>query len=92
MYKTVARENEREADGTATRERVAAAMEYIMKPGETCNNEIAVVLRQMLGKECYFESKWDIKAEAMRRLYDEEPEEESDDTSDTIVVDMDEED
>ena len=90
MYREVARENEREANGTATRERVLTAMEYIMKPGQTFNNEIFVVLTQMLGNEKPYKSKYEIKAEAMRRLYAVEPESESDDTSDTIVVDLDE--
>ena len=44
MYREVARENEREGNGTATRERVVTAMAYIMKPGQTYNNEIFVVL------------------------------------------------
>ena len=92
MYRKVRRENEREADGTATRERVVIAMEFIMNPGETANNAIAVVLEKMLGREAYYESKWDIQAEAMRRLYGEEPESDSDSTSDTIVIDLSEED
>ena len=92
MYRTVRRENEREADGTATRERVVTAMEFIMNPGETTNNAIAVVLEQMLGSERFYESKWYIQAEAMRRLYGEEPESDSDSTSETIVIDLSEED
>ena len=61
MYRDVARENEREANGTATRERVLTAMEYIMKPGQTFNNEIFVVLTQMLGNEKPYKSKYEIK-------------------------------
>ena len=90
MYRKVARENEREANGTATRERVLTAMEYIMKPGQTYNNEIFIVLTEMLGNEKSYKSKYDIKMEALRRLYAVEPESESDDSSDTIVVDLDE--
>ena len=90
MYREVARENEREGNGTATRERVVTAMAYIMKPGQTYNNQIFVVLSEMLGNEKPYKSKYDIKAEAMRRLYAEEPESESDSTSDTIIVDLDE--
>ena len=90
MYREVARENEREGNGTATRERVVTAMAYIMKPGQTYNNEIFVVLSQMLGNEKPYKSKYEIKAEAMRRLYAEEPESESDSTSETIIVDLDE--
>ena len=89
MYREVARENEREGTGTATRERVVTAMAYIMKPGQTYNNEIFVVLTQMLGNEKPYKSKYEIKAEAMRRLYAEEPESESDSTSETIIVDLD---
>ena len=90
MYRKVAHENEREANGTATRERVLTAMEYIMKPGQTYNNEIFIVLTQMLGNEKPYKSKYDIKMEALRRLYAVEPESESDDSSDIIVVDLDE--
>ena len=90
MYHKVMHENQREIDGTATRERVVTAMAYIMKPGQTYNNEIFVVLSQMLGNEKPYKSKYEIKAEAMRRLYAEEPESESESTSDTIIVDLDE--
>ena len=51
MYRKVARENEREANGAATRERVLTAMEYIMKPGQTYNNEIFIVLTEMRKRE-----------------------------------------
>ena len=89
MYRKVARENEREANGTATRERVMTALEYIMEPGQTFNTEIAVILTQMLGNERPYKNKYEIKAEAMSRLYAVEPESESDDTDETIVVDLD---
>ena len=92
MYHKVIHENQREIDGTATRERVVTAMAYIMKPGQTFNNEIYVVLSQMLGNEPKYYSKWDMYYEAMERLYPSymDPETESDDTDETIVVDLDE--
>ena len=90
-YRQVARENQREADGTATRERVETAMEYIMESWQTRNNIISQTLTQMLGSEKPYKSKYEIKEEAMSRLYGEEPSD-SDDTSDTIVIDLDEED
>ena len=77
MYHKVMQENQREIDGTATRERVVTAMAYIMKPGQTFNNEIYVVLSQMLGNEPKYHSKWEIWEEAMNRLYPMEPESES---------------
>ena len=83
-------ENQREIDGTATRERVVTAMAYIMKPGQTFNNEIYVVLCQMLGNEPKYHSKWEIWEEAMDRLYPMEPESESE--TSTIVVDVEESD
>ena len=90
MFHTVMQENERELNGTATRERVMTALEYIMEPGQTYNTEIAVVLTKMLGNEPKYESKWEIWEEAMSRLYPMEPETESD--TSTIVVDMEESD
>ena len=92
MYHKVMQENQREIDGTATRERVVTAMAYIMKPGQTYNNEIYVVLCQMLGNEPKYHSKWDMYYEAMERLWPSytDPETESDDTDETIVVDLDE--
>ena len=67
-------------------------MAYIMKPGQTFNNEIYVVLCQMLGNEPKYHSKWDMYYEAMERLWPSylDPETESDDTDETIVVDLDE--
>ena len=44
----------------------------------------------MLGNEKPYNSKHEIKAEAMRRFYAEAPESESDSTSETIIVDLDE--
>ena len=92
MFHKVMQENQREIDGTATRERVVTAMAYIMKPGQTYNNEIYVVLCQMLGNEPKYHSKWDMYYEAMERLWPSytDPETESDDTDETIVVDLDE--
>ena len=87
-YRQVARENQREADGTATRERVATAMEFIMEDWQTRNNIISQTLTQMLGSEARYKSKYEIKEEAMSRLYGVEPSD--DDSSDTIIVDMDE--
>ena len=69
MYHKVMHGNQREIDGTATRERVVTAMAYIMKPGQTFNNEIYVVLCQMLGNEPKYYSKWDMYYEAIERLY-----------------------
>ena len=73
MYKLVAHENQREADGTATQQRVAIAMEFIMEEWQTRSNEVSLVLTQMLGREAYYKSKYEIKEEAMRRLYGVEP-------------------
>ena len=92
MFYKVMQENHRELDGTATRERVMTALEYIMEPGQTFNTEIAVILVQMLGNEPKYHSKWDMYYEAMERLWPSytDPETESDDTDETIVVDLDE--
>ena len=90
MFHKVMQENQRELNGTATRERVITALEYIMEPGQTFNTEIAVILTQMLGNEPKYHSKWEIWEEAMNRLYPMEPESESE--ASTTVVDMEESD
>ena len=84
MFKKVLEENNREKEGTATKERVEAAMEIMMPPGEFVH-QVALLLKQMLGKEAFYSSKMDIWEEALNRLYPQEPETDSDDT---IVVDL----
>ena len=54
----------------------------------TRKNVISQVLTQMLGSEKPYNSKYEIMEEAMSRLYGVEPSD--DDSSDTIVVDLDE--
>ena len=87
MFKLVVAENRREMNGEATRERVEAAMEFVMEPGQTFQNEIAVVLTQMLGNAAKYDSKTAMWDEAMARLYAQEPEDTDSDS--TIEVDLD---
>ena len=95
MFRQVLAENEREKNGTATAERVMIAMDYIMESDQTVHNEIATVLRHMLGNGPKYSSKTEVWEEALSRLYPHEPETESDDTIDldssdeTIEVDLD---
>ena len=87
MFKKVIAENKREKDGTATKERVAAAMEVMMEPGAFVP-EVAAVLEQMLGRESYYDSKQAMFDEALDRLYPREPSDSDDSSDDTIEVDM----
>ena len=92
MFATVMAENRRETDGTATRERVRTAMQYIAGD-QTQNSRIAAVLAKFLGNESLYDSKADMWQEALQRLYPHEPSTCSDSSSDTsdstIEVDLD---
>lgn len=87
MFLKVKAENDHQTSGRATEERVSAAMPFIMGDSKTTNNEIATVLKQMLGKEPLYESKIAMFDEALNRLYPCEPSDSSDSDS-TIVVDV----